>query len=291
VYASILTTSTGGLPPADHTAPVTTLIGADGQWHADAQQLSLSAVDGPDGSGVASTAYRVDGGEWKSGTLVTVGAPDDHSKDGVHTVEYYSTDGAGNAESHHTGRVRIDTLAPTTVLSGVVAGWQPGPVRATLTPGDGDGSGIAEAQYRLDGGDWAAGTHVSVGGDGAHTLGYRAVDLAGNVGSTRSVTVRVDSTGPVTAATQAAGVHGRRILLQYQVTDALSRRATHVRVVVRDRKGAVVKRFALTRVSMEVWHSVAWTPLARGRYRYTVFARDEAGNVQSSAGSAKVVVR
>ena len=41
-------------------------------------------------SGVAATHYRVDGAAWRTGTSVLV------SGDGVHTLEFYSVDGAGN---------------------------------------------------------------------------------------------------------------------------------------------------------------------------------------------------
>ena len=74
------------------------------------------------GSGVASTVHRVDGGSFQSGTSISIPAPADHSNDGVHTIEYRSTDDAGNVESLRTATVRIDTTLPTTT-DDAPAGW------------------------------------------------------------------------------------------------------------------------------------------------------------------------
>ena len=69
--------------------------------------VTLSPADAL--SGIASTQYRVDGGSFQSGTSISILAPADHSNDGVHTIEYRSTDNAGNAEPLQTATVRIDT--------------------------------------------------------------------------------------------------------------------------------------------------------------------------------------
>lgn len=39
------------------------------------------------------------------------------------------------------------------------------------------------------------------------------------------------------------------------------------------------------------WYWFTWKPKARGTYRYSVYAKDAAGNAQSRVGSARVVVR
>jgi photosystem II stability/assembly factor-like uncharacterized protein len=291
VYSSILTTSTGGLPPLDTSAPTTTLHGWDGLWHADARQLSLSAADEAGGSGIASTSFRMDAGPWQTGTMVEVPAPADHSNDGVHLLTYYSTDKAGNAENPQVRQVKVDTTAPSTTVEGASAVWRRGPVAVTLVPGDGDGSGSAKTEYQLDAGAWVAATQLTVSGDGAHTVRYRSVDLVGNVEAVQTTLVMVDSTGPSAAARTARGVRGRRIALRYRITDALSSRATHVRIVIRNRRGRVVKRLELPDTATATWRTKRWTPKARGTYRYSVFAKDEAGNKQTAAGMARVIVR
>ena len=78
------------------------------------------------GSGLASTQYRVDGSAFQSGASVSIPAPADHSNDGVHTVEYRSTDNAGNVEALRSATVRIDTTLPLTT-DDAPAGWRTRP--------------------------------------------------------------------------------------------------------------------------------------------------------------------
>ncbi len=75
----------------DITPPVTT-CSADDAWHRGQVTVTFTATDAQ--SGVAYTSYRVDAGTWQTGTSFPISA------DGVHDVEYYSVDNAGNTEIH-----------------------------------------------------------------------------------------------------------------------------------------------------------------------------------------------
>jgi hypothetical protein len=82
--------------------------------------VTLNAADA--GAGVAETDYRVIGpgqGQasvpWSKGTKVTFAAPQDHSKDGVYRLEYYSIDKVGNTETKGSVKIIIDTVANLTV--------------------------------------------------------------------------------------------------------------------------------------------------------------------------------
>ncbi|WP_214105414.1 glycosyl hydrolase family 95 catalytic domain-containing protein [Acrocarpospora catenulata] len=83
------------------------------------------------------------------------------------------------------------------------SGWFTGPVSVTLSAVDeAQGSGVDRTEYQLDGGAWTAYTApVAVSGDGSHTLAYRSADKAGNVETAKTLTVKVDATAPVSAAT------------------------------------------------------------------------------------------
>ncbi len=85
----------------------------------------------------------------------------------------------------------IDTKPPVTTAS--VVPFQTGNLNAakiTLSATD-NLSGVAETQYRIDGGAWTAGTVFTIESLGKHAVQFRSSDLAGNVESTKSITVAV----------------------------------------------------------------------------------------------------
>ena len=73
------------------------------------------------GSGVA-TQYRVDGGSFQSGASVLIRLRPTTRIRYVHTVEYRSTDNAGNVESLRSATVRIDTTLPSPPTTRLLAG-------------------------------------------------------------------------------------------------------------------------------------------------------------------------
>ncbi len=101
---------------ADTLPPTVTadLFGAEGAngWYTSAVQVSLSASDNADGSGVNEITYAVDGG----GAQVYT-APFIITDDGVHTVTFQATDNDGNAAAEQSLEVKIDTTAPLNTAS------------------------------------------------------------------------------------------------------------------------------------------------------------------------------
>ncbi|WP_135555379.1 OmpL47-type beta-barrel domain-containing protein [Paenibacillus cymbidii] len=85
----------------DKTAPWTTSAASPG-WANATVTVTFSTYDY--GSEVASTFYTVDDGVPQTGTSVTIAAIGDHS------LEYWSTDHAGNIESKHRTTVRVKPL-------------------------------------------------------------------------------------------------------------------------------------------------------------------------------------
>ena len=96
----------------DHTAPTTSASLAPGTPSNAPVTVSFTAGDGG-GSGVSTTSYRVDGGTVLQGSSVVISAPGDHSNDGNHVVQFFSTDDVGNVETPKTTNVLIDTTAPS----------------------------------------------------------------------------------------------------------------------------------------------------------------------------------
>ncbi|HEX9244831.1 MAG TPA: hypothetical protein VGA35_01600, partial [bacterium] len=98
------------------------------------------------------------------------------------------------------GGIVQDTLAPasTAALSGSsgVGNWYVSSVGVTVSATDSQ-SGVATIQVRTDGGAWQLYTSpVTVAGDGTHAVDYYATDVAGNVESTHSVSVKIDTVSP-----------------------------------------------------------------------------------------------
>ena len=197
-----------------------------------------------------------------------------------------------------SGGTTPDTTAPTVIASGAADGaWYRHDVLITLTATDEPGgSGVASISFTLDGVPQTvlgagAPVDVPVAPNERHTLVYHAADAARNAGPDVTLAFTTDNTGPVTAGRATSGRKGHAITLRYKITDALSAKATAIRVVVKNSHGTTVKTVQPTAKATATWYSVKWTPKARGTYRYYVYAKDLAGNAQRIKGNAKVVVR
>ncbi|MFY1704384.1 ThuA domain-containing protein [Micromonospora sp. WMMA1923] len=176
-----------------------------------------------------TAAYSADGQEWTTlGTLTStaVGAT---PKVGLFTLGANQT--ASKTASFDYFRVttgQVDDTAPVTTaeVSGTpVEGWYTGPVTVTLTATDAD-SGVERTEYQLDGAtEWTAYTEpVEITGDGEHELRFRSTDEAGNVEETKTVTVKIDATAPVSSAQFAnandEGWHDGTVPVVLSSTDA-----------------------------------------------------------------------
>ena len=186
--------ATGPSPPvtAASLAPATP---GPGGTYGGPVALTLAASDD---SGVESTDLRINGGAFQNYSGARTFATE-----GAYTVEYRSTDIAGNAETlHSVGFAIDDASAPATThtLAGVpgTSANFAGAVTVSLGAADAGGLGVATTEYRVDGGAFAPyGSPFSVGGAGAHLVEYRSTDVAGNVEPIRSASFGIDA--PATA--------------------------------------------------------------------------------------------
>jgi hypothetical protein len=91
----------------DTAAPMTTDNAPEGWRNTD---VIVNLTAGDEGSGVAATNYRINGGAPQTGSSVNL------TSNGTHTLTYWSVDHAGNVESQRTKTIMIDKpelAAPT----------------------------------------------------------------------------------------------------------------------------------------------------------------------------------
>jgi len=182
-------TTTATSSPAvniDRTAPNTT-ASAPPAWNNNDVTVNLTANDAL--SGVAGTFYTLDGGAQQSGTSITL------STEGIHTLQFWSVDKAGNTETAQSVQVKIDRTSPTISHTQApipnVNGWNKANVTVTFVCND-SLSGIASC---------TAPQTVTAEGQNQAVTGT-ATDNAGNT-ATDPAKVSIDKTAPTISATRA----------------------------------------------------------------------------------------
>ena len=214
-HAGNVTTYTSlNVVKVDTSAPVTTDNAPPG-WSSAPVLVTLTPTDAG-GSGIALTEYEVDGGATQTGTSVNVAAPADGSNDGVHTISYRSTDGAGNVESWRTATVRIDATVPS--LSPADPGDDLRRTVALSATATDPSSGVASVSFQsapAGSGTWttistdpaapyAASWDTTGLSDGDYDLRFVATDNASNTTAIVLAGKTVDNTDPTVALTAPA---------------------------------------------------------------------------------------
>jgi len=113
-------------------------------------------------------------------------------------------------------------------------------------------------------------------------------------GPVKTYAVRIDTQRPTTKAPYAASVtRGRTAYLKYKVVDAAPNAGwATVTIKIRNSHGHLVKSLNLGKKTVNKLLSTHFTcTLAKGTYKFSVYAKDAAGNSQSKVGSNKLTVR
>ena len=283
--ANVTVTVRDRLAPSVSASPV-----PDG-WQAAPVTVDLTAADNLGGSGVAATEYKLDDADWTAGAHVLI------DTEGVHALLYRARDVAGNLSDAGSATVSVDLTAPTVAVSGADDEWHNQPVSLLLTGSD-LASGVASLSYRVDGGEWVTGPASMASltidapdagaNDGSHLVEYAATDLVGHESDVQSLTVNIDTSRPLVTAPWAVSVkRGQLCTLPYRVSDLGSPTAT-VTVRITGSGGRLVKRGLLhcsftTPSDGRLRYTSFLCNLKPGTYRYTLTARDAAGNPQVAA--------
>ena len=172
------------------------LIGTKGSndWFTSGVRISINASD--EISGVHSIIYRLDGSADK-----TYCGEINVSKEGTHSLNYYSVDVAGNTGIGHSIDFMIDTVAPhsSASLNGSLGdgGWYTSPVDLTVNTND-NISGALVTYMRVNDGDWCERSNGHFG-DGVYRVEFYSIDNAGNCEPIQSLMVKSDLDMPSTS--------------------------------------------------------------------------------------------
>lgn len=190
-----------------------------------------------------------------------------------------------------------DLLPPHTTATLVLDRWFNVPVPLTFSATD--PSGVDRTEYRVDGGDWTTGDAYIIEAptdgtnDGYHWVDYRSADPLGNVESFHTAEARLDTQRPSTSAPEKERVKRYEyVKLTYKVKDALPNAGTaKVTIKIKTLSGSVVRTLSVGRKKVDLRLDYRWRcTIARGTYRFYVYATDPAGNTQSYVGRNTLVV-
>ncbi|SDC43383.1 NPCBM-associated, NEW3 domain of alpha-galactosidase [Paenibacillus sp. UNCCL117] len=191
LYDSFLLVDAPYTEPSGDTEPPVTEHAVEGErrgeWYVSDALVSLSAEDAD--SGVSAVYYRLDEGtgwtRYEEPLLI--------SEEGVHRIDYYAEDNAGNRESAKTAAVQLDRTGPN-IADLPRTGYRQ-IEKIKLEPAAADPlSGVASVELFFDGVQVTAPAAFPAAtlAPGPHTLQVKATDRAGHVGSrTFPVTVSV----------------------------------------------------------------------------------------------------
>jgi len=162
-------------------------------WYITSASVRILASDI---SNISRILYRIDDGNWQNYSDAV------RISDGIHTFEYQVKNGAGLI-TQNTQEIKVDTVAPTTSVkvTGQLGayGWYISNVIVNLTATD-NVSGVDEIAYRYPGYEWQNYTEeIYITSDGITTIEFFARDVATNMETTNTITIKVDSTAPNTA--------------------------------------------------------------------------------------------
>ena len=187
------------------TNPPTTDHDYDGSWHTTDFTITLTAID--DRNDIAETYYKINDGPTK--TVTADGQPRITRENANNTLEYWSTDKAGNKESHKilTG-IKLDKTAPigSITINDDATYTTTTTVTLNLSATDAT-SDVAKMRFSSNNIKWSdwevyatSKSWTLTSGDGAKTVYVQYKDNAGLTSSIYHYTITLDTTAPAANA-------------------------------------------------------------------------------------------
>ena len=266
--------------------------------------VRLSPQD--EGSGVASTWFKVGGGEWQEGLGFTLDVPPGTANGTEYRVELSSADVYGNWETGNSFVVTVDTLAPSLSWSaGGLDDWTGGAGQyVTILAWDPwGGSGVARVDLCLDHGRWerrdpSFGVSIPApldhSNDGVHTIAARGVDALGNLGDVEVHWVGVDTRRPRARAPYVARAYSRGVgAIVFRVDDQIPcSNMVQTTLTIKTLGGKKLAVMEAGDLEANRWYVARfYCPLKPGKYRFFVKGVDWSGNVTARQASNYLVVK
>ncbi|MCE5295704.1 MAG: right-handed parallel beta-helix repeat-containing protein [Euryarchaeota archaeon] len=258
------------------TTPPAVIISAPNQPYLNQAGTNV-AWSGTDANGIAYYEVRLDGGAWNNLGLATNWALNGLSE-GSHTVYIRANDTAGNLGAAVSVTFIVDLTPPIVTITAPSIGIANSTsVLITWTGTDGLGSGVAYYEVRADGGVWTSismnlQTVVGPLADGSHIIEVRATDAAGNLGTSDSVTIVIDTVDPIvtiSAPTDAVIIGIGSMTVTWTGSDGTGLGVSYYEIRI---DGGAWSNNALVT-------SKPFTGLADGLHTVDVRANDSAGNM------------
>jgi hypothetical protein len=278
-------------PPADTTAPDTTITSAPSDGTSTSASIAFTATE----SG-STFQCRLDAGSWGSCT-----SPKAYSglAVGGHTVAVRGTDASGNTDASPASATwTISSPPPPADTTAPVASIASRPPASTTAASASFGftatddttpAGSLTYRCKLDAGTYAACTSPKAYtglAEGSHTFSVRATDAAGNasapVSATWTITVP-DTTGPTVTITERPSA----------VSPSLSTAASIAFVGADDRTATDVLAFQCALDDSPAAPCTSPAKLANlslGQHTFQVRAYDAAGNASAPASASWLVI-
>ena len=269
-------------------------------------QVILSPAD--EGSGVASTWFRIDQGVWQEGMGFALDVPPDAVSGDRFGVELSSSDLYGNWETGNQFDVTIDKSAPALSFTGGLTPlerWNGVPTSINIRTWDPMGASGAVGLYVSEnGGLWelretscaipvpAPLDHTN---DGVHTVAAYGVDAVGNVGEPELHWVGIDTRRPRARAPYVAKAYSRgsgKIVFRLNDTQPCSGTCAAV-ITIKTLGGRTLGTMKSGNgLPVNRWLEVRfYCGLKPNKYRFFVKGIDSAGNVTLRRASNYLVVR
>ncbi|MBI5332023.1 MAG: S8 family serine peptidase [Candidatus Aenigmarchaeota archaeon] len=185
---------------SDMIAPITADNAPSG-WQGSVLNINFSCSD--NGSGCNYTKYHIDAGQWRIGNSAEI------SQTGNHSIEYYSSDRAGNNETIRTVYAALDREQPLSSILPNGTQWMSAQIGVSFSIDCIDNhSGCNISEYKIVDSSAVCDSNGLVNQTSNRTITcynavcekkvcYRGIDRVGNIGELKtSELFRIDNRGP-----------------------------------------------------------------------------------------------